>query len=129
MVSSQKSTHRNQVYFKKVSAFDPETSQMTAKAVSQFDHGLLNDEPHKGQFTCPSQAKIDKKGLSETSVAWTCLLGFHINEPAPNLCHGPKSNLQSDLFERLRYNSGAIVTVILIEGPRSEYEHTKHKLC
>ena len=35
-------------------------------------------------------------------------VGFQINEPAPNLCHGPKLNLQSDLFERLRYNSGAM---------------------
>ena len=49
------------MFFKKISFFDPQTSQMTGKAVSQFAYGLLNDEPHKGNLRDLARRRFIKK--------------------------------------------------------------------
>ena len=69
MATSKKYTCCNQIHFKKNHFFWFRVISNDLK--SSFSISLWSSDgwTSQTQFTCPSQAKIDKKGLSETIVA------------------------------------------------------------
>ena len=100
MLPSKKHTLKPNV-FGENQRFYAGSFQMTAKAVAQFDYDLVTDEPYKSILHVQAKQKLIKK-VCQKPLSHESVCSFQINEPAPYLCHGPKLNRQSDLFERLR---------------------------